>query len=395
MKDRSFNYYGYEKDTYDDCAALIANINRRHMEILNIWFIVITAIYLFFSWQNSYGFSAQNAPVFLIMLLGEVIFEIILLRFRQLMDRHIAVAIHINMLALFAFGIICSAAQPYMAATIYLVILMLVALSYIGTMLRMSAQLFTACAAFLFVSYQVKPGSIFHQDVFNVLVVLLLAGVLHYTFQRARIRQFITFRQSTRMQQELEIKSSFDALTSLLNRGRFFSMAGEVLKQPKTEDVVLGLMDLDKFKQINDTLGHQMGDKVIQVAGKTILDELGADYGEKWSFPERAVKEGLNFAGRLGGDEFVVMIRNLKTDEEIRDIFDKMLKTLNSVKLENLDGIHASIGVTRIRSDEMDIDMAYSRADEALYISKESGRNQISFYRGQDTVTPALSEEDE
>ena len=379
MKDKSFNYYGYGKSTYDDCGRLIANMNRRHMEILNVWFIIITAIYLFFSWQNSYGFSEQNAPVFLIMLIGEVIFETGLLRFRELFDRHNTISIYINIIALFAFGIICSAAQPYMAATIYLVILVLTALSYILTMLRMAVILFLACGVFLFVSYQIKPGSIFNQDVFNVLVVLLLSAVLHYTFQRARIRQFITFRQSTRMQQELEIKSSFDALTSLLNRGRFFSMAGDVLKQTRDDEVVLGLMDLDKFKQINDTLGHQMGDKVIQMAGRTILEELGIDYGEKWSFPERAVSESLNFAGRLGGDEFVVIIRNLKNEEEVREIFERMLKTLNYVKMEKLDGIHASIGVTRIGPDERDIDMAYTRADEALYSSKEAGRNQISF----------------
>ena len=379
MKDKSFNYYGYEKNTYDDCESLIVNMNRRHMEILNIWFIIITAIYLFFSWQNSYGFSEQNSPVFLIFLILEIIFETGLLKFRAFMDRFALPSMYVNMVALLFFGTVCSAAQPYMAATIYLVILALVALSYIGTMLRMTALLVAACVFFLTVSYQIKPGSIFNQDVFNVLVVLMLSVVLHYTFQRARIRQFITFRQSTKMQQELEIKSSFDALTSLLNRGRFFSMAGEVIRQSGEENIALGLMDLDKFKQINDTLGHQMGDKVIQTAGKTILEELGIDYGDKWSFPERAVRDNLSFAGRLGGDEFVVIIRNLKDEAEVRAAFERMLATLNNVSMEGLDGIHASIGVTKVIPTDKDIDTAYARADEALYASKESGRNQISF----------------
>ncbi len=379
MKDKSFNYYGYEKNTYDDCESLIVNMNRRHMEILNIWFIIITAIYLFFSWQNSYGFSEQNSPLFLIFLILEIVFEAGLLKFRSFMDRFALPSMYVNMIALLLFGTICSAAQPYMAATIYLVILALVALSYIGTMLRMTAMLIGACVFFLIVSYQIKPGSIFNQDVFNVLVVLMLSLVLHYTFQRARIRQFITFRQSTKMQQELEIKSSFDALTSLLNRGRFFSMAGDVIRQSGEENIALGLMDLDKFKQINDTLGHQMGDKVIQTAGKTILEELGIDYGDKWSFPERAVRDNLSFAGRLGGDEFIVIIRNLRDEAEVRAAFERMLATLNNVSMEGLDGIHASIGVTKVMPDDKDIDTAYARADEALYASKESGRNQISF----------------
>ena len=377
MREKSFNYYGYEKITYEDCTSLISSMNIRHMEILNLWFIVITSVYLFFSWQNSYGFSGQNAPVFLVLFLGEAVFEIILLKRREYMEAHLAATIYINMISLIVFGIICSSAQPYMAGTMYPVILVLVALSYITTMLQMTAFLVLSSIGFVIVSYVIKPGSIFNQDIFNVLVVLILSIILHYTFQRARIRQFITYRHSEKMQQELEIKSSFDSLTSLLNRGRFFSMASDVLRKRDEEGIVLAIMDLDKFKQINDSLGHQMGDKVIQVASRTILDVFEIEYGDKWSFPERAVREGLSFAGRLGGDEFVVLIRNIPDEEKIEEVFEKMLSALNSVKLNGIEGIYASIGVTKISDEDVDLDMVYSRADAALYRSKEAGRNQI------------------
>ncbi len=380
MKNKSFNYYGYEKNTYDDCASLIAQVNRRHMEILNIWFILITAIYLFFSWQNSNGFNEQSSPVFLIFLIVEIVFEVIFIRFRTVSLGYTQIFMHLNMMALLLFGIICSSIQPYMAATIYLVILVLVALSYIGTMTRIVMLLALFGAAFLFISYHMKPESIFHQDVFNMLIVLMLSVVLHYTFQRARIRQFITFRQSTKMQQELEIKSSFDSLTSLLNRGRFFSMAVEVMHQEKKDHIVIGILDLDNFKQINDSLGHQMGDKVIQTTGRIVQESLKIEYGEKWSFPERAIKEKLNFAGRLGGDEFVVLIRGLRSKDEAKPLFDKLISELNAVRLEGLDGIRTSIGVTEIGPSDTDMDAAYARADSALYLSKEDGRNIVSFY---------------
>ena len=58
--------------------------------------------------------------------------------------------------------------------------------------------------------------------------------------------------------------------------------------------------------------------------------------------------------------------------------------------MENLDGIHASIGVTIVGPEEKDIDLAYTRADEALYRSKESGRNQISFQRSMIPVSPVV-----
>ncbi|MCR5054208.1 MAG: GGDEF domain-containing protein [Lachnospiraceae bacterium] len=379
MAEKSVNYYGYEKSSYLDCLDLIYATNGRHMRILNAWFLVITGIYTYFSWQNSFGLSEENFPMFIGFFVSICIFEFVLLRFGSFIEKYSLIASYINMLALMSLGILCSVSQPYMAATIYLVILVLVALSYIDTLIRMGVVTALASAVFLFFSYSVKPGSIFNQDVFNVLVVYILTIIFHYMFQRARMRQFITFREGLKMQQELEVKSSFDALTSLLNRGRFFSMASEVIRNQEEECIALGLLDLDKFKQINDTLGHQMGDKVIQIAGKTILNTLNVNYGEKWSFPERAVKESENFAGRLGGDEFVVLIRSVKDKDETEKLFQDLLKNLNAVQLEGLDGINSSIGITLIKKGDADMDRAYSRADEALYKSKESGRNRITF----------------
>ncbi len=378
MKEKSLDFYGYEKASYLDCIELINNMNRKHLEILNIWFIVVCTVYMYLSWRNLFGFNSKDAPSMSVFFLIGVVFEGLILFLHKYSDKWRSLLIHISMLTLLGFGIVCSAAQPFMAATLFPVLLLLIGLSYITRMLYMILVTAAGCGVFLTVSCIGKPASIFNQDLFNVILVAVLSLVLHYTFQRAHIRQFITFRQRTKMQQELEIKSSFDALTSLLNRGRFFSMAGEVLRNDNDDCIVLGLMDLDRFKQINDTFGHQMGDKVIQTAGMTILDTLGIEYDEKWSFPERAVRDNLSFAGRLGGDEFVVLIRNLKDEEEAMKTFEKMLSGLNNVKLEGMDGIHASVGVTVIGSDDSDIDRAYTRADEALYRSKESGRNRIS-----------------
>ena len=379
MIGRRLNNYGFEKPAYDECKDLIKETDRRHMELLNLWFLVVACIYLYFSWQNSLGLSRNEAPWFLGFLIIEAIGQLFFFFCRKLVDRIVLVAIYLNIAVILSFGILCSVSQPYMAATIYLVALVIVALSYIDVLWRMGVALFVLTGAFLYSSYLVKPDTIFKQDIFNVVIVFILAMILHFLIQQARMRQFITFMESERMKHELEVKSSFDGLTQLLNRARFFSMAREVLKKESDDFMVLGLIDLDKFKQINDTLGHQMGDKVIQTAGKTILDTLSIDYGEKWSFTERAVKENLNFAGRLGGDEFVVFIRNLKSAEEVEEAFKKILKTLNDVRLEGVTGINASIGVTIVNRDDSDVDKAYSRADEALYQSKEEGRNRVSF----------------
>ncbi len=380
MDTKSIAWYGYEKHTFTDCRNLIDQMNRRHMEVLNIWFILVTMIYLILSSQNSLGFSHTDTPYFFGFIVATLAFEVVILRFKTQNNTVNMILVIINMISLLVFGIICSLSQPYMAATIFPVMLVIVSLSHVGNMYAMVGILLAGSGVFFLVSYLVKPGSIFNQDVFNVAVVQLISIVLHYTFQRARIRQFITYRQSTKMQHELEIKSSFDALTSLLNRGRFFSMAQAVLNMDNEEDLRLILMDLDKFKEVNDTLGHQMGDKVIQTAGNTILKTLKIEYGEKWSFPERAVRDQLPFAGRLGGDEFVFLLRKAGSEEETKQLLQTLLTELNAVRLEGLDGIHASVGVTSIQKNDRDIDAAYNRADEALYRSKEAGRNRITFH---------------
>ena len=194
---------------------------------------------------------------------------------------------------------------------------------------------------FLYTSFSYKTFSIAYHDTYNASIVLILAIGLHYTSQRTRIQQFILYQRDLQIQRELEVKSSFDSLTSLLNRGRFFSIAEEVLKQASQEYMVICLLDLDGFKEINDNLGHQMGDKAIQITGKTILDTLGIDLSEKWSFPEKAAKETISFAGRLGGDEFIALVRGKNGQDEVLPLLNKMLSALNSVQFEGLDGIHA------------------------------------------------------
>ena len=181
---------------------------------------------------------------------------------------------------------------------------------------------------------------------------------------------------------QAQSKANVDALTGVKNKHAYLDeeeQLDRMIEEHCAPAFAIVIMDVNDLKKINDTLGHQMGDKVIQTAAKTILETLAIDYGEKWSFTERAVKEDLSFAGRLGGDEFVVFIRNLKSAEEVEEAFKKILKTLNDVRLEGVTGINASIGVTVLGKGDFDVDKAYSRADEALYRSKEGGRNRVSF----------------
>ena len=376
---RSFIYYGYDKTTYENCNDLIRTTNLNHTEILNIWLVIDAIMFIIFSRLNIFGVDERQTMFYGIYMLIALAGEILLHVFRLHTQRFALVIVYIETIVLMSFSILASNVRTFMAAVMFPVILVVIALSFIDTMLRMSFVLLIYSTVFLWQSYINKPNSISNLDIYNTITYLILALILHYTFQRARMRQFETYQKNVQITRELEVKSSFDALTSLLNRGRFFSMAGEILKNEHSDYIAVCLLDLDSFKQINDKLGHQMGDKVIQIAGKTILDSLNIDYTEKWSFPERAVREKLSFAGRLGGDEFIVLVRGRSDEETIRGILRQMLDDLNAVELGELHGIHASFGATTITKEDFDIDVIYTRADDALYESKRAGKNQITF----------------
>lgn len=380
MTPKSFNYYGYDKETHNECMDLIKTTNFRHMHILNLWFLGINIFFVICSYLNIFGLNRLKMGNYAIYLGIAVLFEAAILIFRERMERFSFLLCYINILVLMSYSIVVSVGAPYLAATMYLVLVVLIAFAYVDTMLNMTLMLSAYSIAFIISSFKIKPQSVAYQDLYNVIIFLTLALVLHYTFQRARMQQYVTYQNNVRIQRELEVKSSFDALTSLLNRGRFFSMAGEVLRGIHDDEyIAICLLDLDSFKQINDRLGHQMGDKAIQITGNTITDTLGIDLSEKWSFTEKAVADKLSFAGRLGGDEFIAFLRGWDSREAIIGLMQQMLTALNAVEFEGLHGIHASFGVTEITSSDHDIDEAYNRADAALYESKRCGKNQIHF----------------
>ncbi len=379
MTARSFNYYGYTKESYMECSEMIRTTNRKHTTILNTWFILINLLYLVFSYLNLFGVNQERIPFYAAYLLVGIIFELWLTVFPKTAEKHNYITVFSSIIGLLSYGILTSIFAPYMPATMFLVLLSLTALSYIGNMAIMISLSILGVGIFLTTSYLYKTFSIAYNDTYNAVVVMTLVFGLHYTFQRTRVSQFILYQRDLQIQRELEIKSSFDALTTLLNRGRFFAITEEILRSKPNEYITLCILDLDEFKGINDNLGHQMGDKVIQTVGKTLIKQLGIESYISEMISSWDLKPKISIAGRLGGDEFILFIRGKKTQDEVRELLQNILDSLNKVQFDRLNGIHASLGVTEITSTDRDIDNAYKRADTALYESKRAGKNQIHF----------------
>ncbi|MBQ7539479.1 MAG: GGDEF domain-containing protein [Treponema sp.] len=379
MTKHSFNFYGHEPKAYKECSSLIRSTNRKHITILNTWFLIVNILYLVFSSLNLFGVSEEQVPFYAGAVAFSIFFEVWLLLFPKSIEKHIYLAVFLSIIQLLSYGIIVSAMQPYMPATLYLVLLVLTSVSFIGNMGVMILFTIISMAFFLWASFNYKTFSIAYSDTYNAFIIATLSITLHYTFQRTRVSQFILYQRDLQIQKELEIKSSFDALTGLLNRGRFFSITEELIRLKSDRYIALVLLDLDGFKQINDNLGHQMGDKVIQTVGKTIINFFQLNEAERGSVADWDLRAAKALAGRLGGDEFILVLMNEESKEDTQETLTKLLEALNSVQFEGLNGIHASVGATELTQAVTDIDNAYKLADEALYESKRAGKNQIHF----------------
>jgi len=173
------------------------------------------------------------------------------------------------------------------------------------------------------------------------------------------------------IQEKVEYLASHDVLTSLPNRMLFHDRLKEGIKKAKREQNILALLfiDLDHFKKINDTLGHEVGDSVLKEVSKKLLKTLR----EK------------DTVSRLGGDEFTVIIEGFSNRADIAQLTRKILEVLSeAMEIEgNKLSLSSSIGIA-IHPDDTVSDIDLLRfADIAMYHAKNSGRNNFQFYNAQ------------
>jgi diguanylate cyclase (GGDEF)-like protein/PAS domain S-box-containing protein len=160
----------------------------------------------------------------------------------------------------------------------------------------------------------------------------------------------------------------FDSLTGLPNRTLFEERASQAITQTRRTGMVLALMmlDLDRFKEVNDSLGHQVGDRLLAAAAKRIRE---------------SVRE-TDTVTRLGGDEFAVLVTNLADATGAATVGEAIVAALNSPF--DLDGerviTSASLGITTFPADGAGVDVLLRNADRALYRAKAKGRNTYQFY---------------
>lgn len=216
-----------------------------------------------------------------------------------------------------------------------------------------------------------KDGSIYPKWV-NIDAVRENNEITHYVS--------IAHDISKHKQHEARIQhmAEHDHLTGLPNRRVLSQRAAEIIDSQRQTDAAFALLliDLDRFKHINDTLGHQAGDKVLVETARRLIDSV----------------RHADLVVRLGGDEFVALLTNIENPVNISEIATHVVDTLGQPIFVEERSLHAppSIGIARYPEDGEEIDTLLRNADAAMYRSKARGGNCWTFYTRE--INEQLSE---
>ena len=153
---------------------------------------------------------------------------------------------------------------------------------------------------------------------------------------------------------------SVDALTKLNNRGQINRFM-ERIQYSENEKCCVCMIDIDRFKEINDRYGHTEGDRALSLVAEALR--------------RTAEKAGVPiFIGRYGGDEFTMIARNVKDDEEIDTIIAFFREILKEKSADLHYDIEASVGYDFLQNSDDTAEACLKRADEKLYIDKKKNK---------------------
>ncbi|MBU1233172.1 MAG: EAL domain-containing protein [Proteobacteria bacterium] len=183
----------------------------------------------------------------------------------------------------------------------------------------------------------------------------------------------------------------FDELTQLPNRAFFMTRIEQAIDLANRHGRSLAVLflDLDNFKRINDTLGHNIGDELLHTVAKRIAHSLRSSDAISRSLPEDYEKQHL---ARLGGDEFTVLLADLEQPEDALTIANRIREEISKpMQLDNHKIIvTSSIGISLFPQDGEDIVTLLKAADMAMYFVKRTGRNNVQFFERSMNETALL-----
>ena len=351
-----FFYCGIEKDEYN---AIKKDAYVSNFEVWQILHFLMAALFgVTYVISLRYGLLKENSWLYLLAFIYSVIAIVLFFLLRK--DSIIAqFLIYLSISLLFLFGCVLSVNRPDMPAVAFIAFLLVTPMFMIDKPFFMAIELSVASAVFLLWARSVKPQAVWIIDFGNVIPFTLVGIFLNAIANSLRIREFVLRRQ-------ISIQKDTDDLTGLKNKGALTRAINQFLADKSTDKGLLFMMDIDRFKSINDTYGHDIGDNVIR--------QLGHVLGNMFTHGE--------IVGRFGGDEFIVFVRNTDDPDTARRIACDIVKGVseNVVLAGGRQMVSLSIGIAVYHGIERNYSEIFKKADTALYKAKADPETRYHFY---------------
>ncbi|MEJ2682973.1 MAG: EAL domain-containing protein [Candidatus Sulfobium sp.] len=212
-----------------------------------------------------------------------------------------------------------------------------------------------------------------------VVDVLVVALIIILVSHISTLKQSLKSREET--EEQFRVLAYYDTLTGLPNRAMFKEVLGQAIRtaeREKNAEVALLFIDLDYFKRVNDTLGHEVGDELLRaVTERLLVSTRSSDYISR---SETSGAPGV--LSRLGGDEFTVLLHDLSHNEDAGKVAARIQNDLAGAFV--IRGreifITASIGIALYPYDGKNVQDLLKNADVAMYQAKSRGRNNYQYY---------------
>ena len=201
-------------------------------------------------------------------------------------------------------------------------------------------------------------------------------ALITYSDGKEGIIGTIHFQKTSSSRQK--IGTSLDPLTGLLNKADITEYAVELIDERRRSDTAIAIVDVDFFKKVNDSYGHQYGDEVLRRTAAVLRDTVGTD----------------GKVGRIGGDEFLMILTNNTDEPSLRELFRTIRGNIGiqfpSIGGDSMNPLTLSIGCAVYPTDAENYDDLFMLADYCLYLAKYKGRNRYVVYTPE--KHPALEE---
>lgn len=350
------------KDFFINNKDRINAINASSLKTLNNIAVFILGIYCIYGY-----FSIKYSDIFHIYYIYLFIFILLNLFCKHIQSHGYTIPskfLYIIIALLYIFGMYVGCFNlPNITSVMYPVFVICLPLIFVLPTINITIFTFIFTLIYIFILNALKPNDIAFIDITNIIACSLIGAVTAYSVTGARLKEI-------NANMKLEYMCNIDELTGLHNRRSFNNFIVNIFDNIQYENLTLMMIDIDNFKDYNDSYGHISGDNCLITIGKV--------------FREFELKYAC-YISRFGGEEFV-LVDSKHTFAEVESIAQELIKMIYDMNIENINSkykkVTISIGISSKSTSEVEtyIDLI-NLADDALYQAKNNGRNTLMIAR--------------